>query len=176
MNISDNFVVGHVGRFAYQKNHAYLIQIFRLLKYKMPSAKLLLVGDGVLKHEIESVVAECDLSDDVIFVGNSEHVAELMAAMDVFVLPSHFEGLPIVGVEAQASGLPVLFSDKISRDSKIIENVAFIPIDYESLPTWVKKIEEYSKKERKDVYDQMFLGGFSIRQTVESLFKIYKSL
>ena len=174
LNCDSNFIIGHVGRFAYQKNHSYIIHIFNSVKKEIPSAKLLLIGEGVMENEIKQKVRDLGLSDDVIFYGTTPHIPEMMAAMDIFILPSHFEGLPIVGVEAQASGLPVIFSDKISRDSKVTENVDFLPINPESISSWVEKIKDFSKKERVDTYSTMLSKGFSIKQTADDLFELYR--
>ncbi len=173
LGIADRFVVGHVGRFAYQKNHDYLIDVFRKLRELDSSATLLLVGEGALKESVISKVQEYGLSDNVIFYGASDNVSELFMAMDVFVLPSHFEGLPIVGVEAQASGLPCLFADTISRDTKVASDVDFLPITQDALGQWVEKIEEMKKEGRKDNTAVMSEAGFSIRETVVNLWSLY---
>ena len=103
------------------------------MKKHIPNAKLLLIGEGDSKSEIETLVAQKNLKKDVIFYGSSQRVNQLFQAMDIFLLPSHFEGLPIVDIEAQASGLPVIFSDQVTREAKLTENVSFLPINNESL-------------------------------------------
>ena len=98
------------------------------MKNNIPNVKLLLIGEGPDENKIKMIVKQQGLSNYVLFYGISDKVNELLQAMDVFILPSHFEGLPIVGVEAQAAGLPVIFSDKITREAKIINNVSFLSI------------------------------------------------
>lgn len=111
--------------FVIKKNHEFLINIINNVKNNIPNVKLLLIGEGPDENKIKMIVKQQGLSNYVLFYGISDKVNELLQAMDVFILPSHFEGLPIVGVEAQAAGLPVIFSDKITREAKIINNVSF---------------------------------------------------
>lgn len=173
LGIENKLVIGHVGRFAYQKNHDYLIDVFRELRETDKSATLLLVGEGALKEDVMTKVQEYGLTDSVIFYGASNNVPELFMAMDVFVLPSHFEGLPIVGVEAQAAGLPCLFADTISRDTQVAQCVDFLPITHDAIGLWVEKIEDMKEMGRKDNTAVMSEAGFSIRETVVNLWSLY---
>lgn len=129
LQIGDALLIGHVGRFNKQKNHLFLIHIFEEIKKKHANAKLLLIGDGELEKEIKLLVSECGLSESIIFYGITDEVNYLMMAMDVFLLPSLFEGLPIVGVEAQATGLPCVVADTISKDLKITDRVTFLSLE-----------------------------------------------
>jgi glycosyltransferase involved in cell wall biosynthesis len=114
---AEAFVMGHIGRFAEQKNHAFLVDIAIEVAKHEPRTRLLLVGDGLLRPAIEQKVAQADLTDRVIFAGLRADVPRLMrGVMDVFVLPSFYEGLPLVGIEAQAAGLPVILSDAITEE------------------------------------------------------------
>ena len=174
LGIRDCFVIGHVGRFAYQKNHEYLIDVFAKVKKIVPSAILLLVGEGDLRNVVEQKVISLGLIHDVIFYGISYNVSELFQAMDVFLLPSHFEGLPIVGVEAQAAGLPVLFSSAITKEAKLINEVYYLPVDERSKDMWVKQIVELQRHRRYDTYSELERCGFDIHQTVEELMNLYK--
>jgi glycosyltransferase involved in cell wall biosynthesis len=118
---ADAFVVGHVGRFHKQKNHAFLVDIAAELVKREPRAYLLLVGDGPLRTAIERRVSEVGIADKVIFLGVRRDVPRLMlGAMDAFVLPSFYEGLPLVGIEAQAAGLPYILSDAITEEADCI--------------------------------------------------------
>lgn len=174
LGITDELLIGHVGRFAYQKNHKYLVEIMKQVKAKKLNARLLLVGEGPDEKKIKSLVTESNLEDSVIFYGTSSKVNELFQAMDVFVLPSHFEGLPIVGVEAQASGLPVIFSDQITKEAKLIELVRFLPITDDSVYSWVNQIIDLSEKARKDSYFELRKKHFSIYDTIDSFLKLYR--
>ncbi len=114
---ADAFVIGHVGRFHKQKNHQFLIEIFAEVVKREPQAYLLLVGEGFLRPTIEQQVMQLGLGKQVIFVGRRFDVPQLMiSAMDVFLLPSLSEGLPMVGIEAQAAGLPLILSDVITDE------------------------------------------------------------
>ena len=117
---ADAFVMGHVGRFFEQKNHEFLVDIASEVIKREPTAYLLMVGNGPLRPAIERRVAEAEIGDRVIFAGVRPDVPRLMlGAMDVFVLPSFFEGLPVVGIEAQAAGLPFVLSDVISEEMDV---------------------------------------------------------
>ena len=173
LNVEDCFVLGHVGRFHYVKNHKYLIKIFSNVVKQHPKSKLLLVGDGELKNEIEEFANNLGVADNVIFYGVSYHVEELFQAMDCFVLPSFCEGFPIVGVEAQAAGLPVLFSDTITTTAKLIDEVKFLPINEGSIELWSNTILNLLKYKRHNTFHELYERGFDISQTVETLTKLY---
>ncbi|WP_226645680.1 glycosyltransferase family 1 protein [Mesobacillus subterraneus] len=112
----DQFIVGHVGRFSMPKNHAYLLEVFKdFLSYRK-EAILLLVGDGPLLPEIKGKVEEMELTKNVKFLGSRSDVEQLLQAFDIFLFPSVFEGFPVSLIEAQASGLPCLISDSITKD------------------------------------------------------------
>lgn len=114
---AEAFVIGHVGRFVEVKNHTFLVDISAEVAKREPQMHLLLVGDGPLRPAIEQKVAQAGLADRVVFAGLWSDVPRLMrGAMDVFVLPSFYEGLPLVGIEAQAAGLPVILSDAITEE------------------------------------------------------------
>ena len=125
------------------------------MKKHIPNAKLLLIGEGDSKSEIETLVAQKNLKKDVIFYGSSQRVNQLFQAMDIFLLPSHFEGLPIVGVEAQASGLPVIFSDQVTREAKLTENVSFLPINNELFGLWINDVKKFVRIEWQDMSDEI---------------------
>ena len=118
----DAFVIGHVGRFEPQKNHQFLIEIAAKIAQQNPKMRLLLIGYGSLRDDIEDRVAQLNLTDKVIFAGVRSDIPRLMlGAMDVFLLPSLFEGLPLVLIEAQAAGLPCIFSDVISEEIDVLK-------------------------------------------------------
>ena len=173
LGVKDELLVGHVGRFAYQKNHEFLIEIFSDLLKTNASAKLLLVGEGCLMNDIKEKVSEMGLSKSVIFYGISHSVCDLFQAMDVFVLPSRFEGLPIVGVEAQASGLPCIFSDRISRETDAIGLSSFLPISQEAKHGWAEAILRSKAQSRAEAAQKMQKAGFSIKDTVDKLWSVY---
>lgn len=128
LGLQDRFVVGHIGRFTEQKNHERLLRIFKVVLENDPQARLLLCGEGEKTALIRQQTEELGISGQVLFCGNVERPEDYFQAMDVFVLPSLFEGLPIVGVEAQASGLPCVFSDTITREVGLLPQSRFLPL------------------------------------------------
>lgn len=125
----DDIVIGFVGRLSEQKNVLFLPEILFCLKHISEKYKLLLVGDGNLRKKLEKKVAKMDLGKEVFWAGLQSNTSQWYQAMDVFVLPSLFEGLPVVGVEAQAVGLPCFFSEQITEEIALRKNVYFLPIN-----------------------------------------------
>ena len=144
LNINNKFVIGHVGRFVYQKNHDFIIDVFSHVCKQNENAVLLLVGEGELEENIRQKVNKLQLSDKVIFMGWRKDVQDILQAMDVFVLPSKFEGLPIVAVEAQAVGLKCLCSDTITDEVKITKRLELLPLNSEQ---WVKRILQCDRED-----------------------------
>ena len=148
LNIEDKFVVGHIGRMAPPKNQKFLLKIFSEVKKEKNNAILLMIGDGPLKSEIEKEIDNLNIRDSVILLGVRNDVPELLMAMDVFVLPSLYEGLPVVCVEAQATGLRCILSDRITEEVDC-GNCEFITLK-NSVAIWVTHINinfvRYSKK------------------------------
>ena len=177
LKLEDAFVVGHVGRFAYQKNHDYLLDAFAAIRGRVDNAKLLLVGEGVLFDHACQKAARMGIEKDVIFYGASYDVDGLMQAMDLFLLPSHFEGLPVSGVEAQAAGLPVLFSDRITRQAGLTENVRFLPIDRAALPRWAEGAADaaHGSVDRSAGCERVRAAGFAIQDTVRAFLELYEA-
>ena len=173
-SLEDAFVLGHVGRFEYQKNHEYLVKVFAEVKKQLPQAKLFLVGEGSLQDAIRRQVSDLGLTDDVIFAGLSNEVPKLLSGFDVFVLPSHFEGLPIVGVEAQAAGLPVVFADTITKEAKLTEDVTYLPIEEKDLPAWAEAVSAAADLRRQDPYETLKARHFSLEDTVSEFLALYE--
>lgn len=146
LRLKGNFVVGHVGRFYYEKNHAYLLGVFRELKKREPDAVLLLLGDGMLMEQTRAQARAMGLEASVRFMGVIGDCAGYYQAMDAFVLPSLYEALPLTGIEAQCAGLPCLFSEGVSREVKIDAQAAFLPIGSENVQMWVDKLLEIRKQ------------------------------
>lgn len=121
-------VVGHVGRFMYQKNHMFLLDVFAKLMETHKEARLLLVGEGELEQQIKSRAAQIGVKNKTIFAGVRSNMQEVYSAMDIFCLPSYYEGLPVVALEVQANGLPCLFSDVITPEVMLSTNAMRIPL------------------------------------------------
>ena len=167
-----SFVVGHVGRFVPPKNHSFLIDIFYEIQKEKENALLMLVGGGDLRSEMESKVTSLGLSEKVIFTGVRSDIPELLQAMDVFVFPSLYEGLPVTMIEAQAAGLPCFISDKVPLECKITDLVTQIPLQ---APTdkWAEQILAVRNPQRKDTYNEIVAAGFDIVQNVKWLQNFY---
>lgn len=145
LNIKDDtLVIGHIGRFVAQKNHTFLINIFNEVHKKNPNSLLLLVGQGPLKEEIENKVKELQLNDSVRFLGQRNDVNELYQAFDVFCLPSLYEGLGMVLIEAQVSGVKCIASTEVPKIAKINSNLVFV--DLLSSPNiWAEYFEKFNR-------------------------------
>lgn len=148
LGITENtIVVGHVGTFNYQKNHKRLIEIYRSILETSEDTKLLLIGDGETKPKIEKMVLQYNMLDHVIFYGKCNEISALMSAMDVFVLPSHFEGLGIVLLEAQACGLNCVASSAVPAEANAANAIEYISLNKNDR-NWAEAILKAAKKSR----------------------------
>lgn len=127
LSLGDTLVLGHVGRYTYAKNHLFLLDILAAVRKRHADTCLLLVGEGELRAEIEAAVAASGLAEHVIMLGSREDIPAVLSAMDAFLLPSLYEGLPVVAIEAQAAGLPCLFSEHITREIDLSAAACFLP-------------------------------------------------
>lgn len=172
LGIKDKFVIGHVGRFMYQKNHKFLIEIFYEVIKHRKNAVLLLIGEGDLLDEIRNMVSQLKIDDKVLFLGARKDVDKLYQAMDIFVLPSFYEGLPVVGVEAQAADLPCLFSNKMTMETKITSESVFLPLELEC---WVEAIIKKNIRQSKELEgkNEIKKNGFDIEYEAKKLQELY---
>ncbi len=166
-------VLCNVGRFSYQKNHFLLIDIFEELIKENADYKLVLVGTGPLYEDVIRYVNSKGLSDKVLFMGQRNDVDELLNMMDIFVLPSRFEGLPLVLVEAQVSMLPCVVSSAVSKETKISDFYEFI--QGENLQVWVDAINKFKKLRREDLRIEN-IEQYSIQNSANVLQNILDSL
>lgn len=182
LNISaDAFVIGHVGRFEEQKNHNFLVDIAAEVVKQEPRMQLLLVGDGSLRPDIEQKVTKLGLKDRVIFTGVRSDIARIMlGAMDVFLFPSLYEGLGLVLVEAQAAGLPCIFSDVIPEEADLITPLNQKLSLKESVSVWTEAILQAKRKKnsinQSDALDNISLSPFNIDRSVKELSHFYAFL
>ncbi|MCI8886827.1 MAG: glycosyltransferase family 1 protein [Hungatella sp.] len=169
----NKFIIGHVGRFSYQKNHEFLIEVFKKVVEKNKDARLLLIGKGPLENKVYSLVKRYGLIDKVHFTGICDDVNGWLQAMDMFALPSRFEGLPIVAVEAQSSGLQCLLSDKITRETKITDRVSFLPLD---ITLWCNRILllKAGEEDRVNCTEQIRQVGYDIKTYIKILEELYE--
>ena len=173
--IQDYFVIGHVGRFDYQKNHLYLIDVFSKFLKNQPNSKLILVGDGHLRNEITNKIVDLNIEENVILLGIRKDINKIINAFDVFLLPSHFEGLPLVLIEAQANGLNCIVSSNIAHEVNISGNVKFLPINHE-VSNWVNTILSNRENYDRNVDLNNFISaGYSIKNEAIKLQELYLS-
>jgi len=171
-NLENAFVIGHIGRYQYQKNHDFLIDIFNEIYKKDSSARLLLVGHGDLKEQIFEKIYSLNLEDVVIDCGGTEDIIPLYNAMDCFVLPSYYEGLPVVGIEAQATGLPCVMSTEVTAETKVTNNVEFIDLN-KSASEWADQIIKWKNVERSDTTEIIKNNGYDIITAAKELCEYY---
>ena len=175
LGLTNEFVVGHVGRFSPPKNHPFLLEIFAALLKKESSAVLLLVGGGDDMPKIREKAKSLGILGRVRFLGVRDDVADLMQAMDVFVFPSLYEGLPVTMVEAQAAGLPCLISDRVPPECIITEGlVEALPLSAGPEP-WADKILEKKNTLRTDRHAEIAARRFDITENAKWLQNYYLS-
>ena len=173
LGLTDEFTIGHVGRFHPQKNHPFLLEIFAALLKKEPNAILLLVGGGEDLPKIQAKAQTMGIAEHVRFLGVRSDVADLMQAMDVFVFPSLYEGLPVTMVEAQSAGLPCLISDKVPSECIITEGlVEVLPLSA-APETWAERILEKRDFPRTDRQSEIAAHGFDITTEAVKLQEFY---
>lgn len=177
-SLEDTFCIGHVGRFMNQKNHTFLIDVFNEVYKKLPQSRLLLIGDGDLIENIRNKVKKLGLEKYVIFTGNIKNVNEMYQVMDVLVLPSLYEGLPVVLIEAQASGLKCIVSNKVDERSALTDQVEFIPLnDYKNWAEIITKNIDKHHAENRRINNRTILEekGYSIEIEAKKLENYYLS-
>lgn len=171
LGINQEILLGHIGRFEEQKNHKGLLRNFRVLSQRDDKYKLLLIGDGPLREHIQKEVAQYGLSEKVIFTGVIDNVNEYLCAMDVFLLPSLYEGLPVVCVEAQAAGLPCIVSSNVTEEIQFTDLITFV--ENEDVDKWCLEVERCSRtnNDRKEIE----ISEYDITQQAKRLEEMYIS-
>lgn len=171
-DIDDKFVVGTVGRFVTQKNQLFLIDIFNEYLKTNPDAALMLVGDGPLHNKLRAKVKKYALGDRVIFAGVHKHTERYFAAMDCFVLPSLYEGLPVVGIESQISGIHGLLSTEMTKEVKCSDTVEFLPLKL-GAAGWAAEIKETDEETRATAYERFVGSKYDISIEAGKLTALY---
>ncbi|MFC4320722.1 glycosyltransferase family 1 protein [Litchfieldia salsa] len=171
LGLKNQLVIGHVGRFNKQKNHEFIIDIFKELKNKKPDAVLVLIGEGNLMDDIRVKVKKHNLTENVKFLGVRNDIPDLMQAMDLFLFPSLFEGLPVVLVEAQAAGLRCVVSNSITNESDVTGRVHFMSLQ-DSSAKWADQIL-LTPLDRIDSTEDLIRNGYDSRTMVKWLSKYY---
>lgn len=170
--IGNEIVIGHVGGFFEQKNHSFLVKIYRAIKEIDPNVKFFMIGDGPLRKEIEEESSDLN----VIFTGAIDCVSDYLNAMDVMVLPSLFEGVPLVVLEWQINGLPSILADTISRECAVTNSVKFMSLNTHP-KEWAEKILENRKNDRlpnaQTAIQKITSTGFDIKDSAKFLRQLY---
>ena len=170
----DTFVIGHIGRFVAQKNHTFLIDIFNEYHKKNKKSILLLVGQGPKEEEIKEKVNNLNLSDSVVFLGQREDANELYQAMDLFLFPSLYEGLGMVLIEAQASGLPCVCSTEVPKIVMLNDNFKFLDLKTKQ-KEWMNAVLAINKRRITNI-DKIDKSCYSIKGMSKDLEKLYLNL
>lgn len=174
LGLADKFVIGHVGRFGFMKNHVYLIEVFHELCKMRDDAALVLIGKGELESEIRQKVQGLGLSEKVYFLGTRSNVEDYYQVFDYFVFPSIFEGLPGSVAEAQAAGLHCLVSDKVTREAALTDLAVYRSID-EPPSLWAQEIQKNAKAamNRKDMRREIREKGFDVKIQAKQMAEFY---
>ena len=159
-------VIGHVGRFSYQKNHSFLLDVFKHISEVDDSARLVLVGVGELQDAMKQKASELSLTDKVMFLGRRNDVPKLMSAFDALLLPSFCEGMPNVVIEAQASGLPCVIADTITPEADITGLVKYLSLS-DDIYTWRDAVLDSIADDRKDTLDDFTREGYHLDQVID---------
>lgn len=174
LGIENKFVIGNVGRFRPQKNHTFLIDIFKKVYEQDTSAVLVCVGNGELENDIKQKAYDLGIDDRILFLGFRKDVNDIMQAFDVLVMPSLFEGLPVTGVEAQAIGVPALFATTITKDAAILPESSYLSLS-DNVEKWSRKILEYkSVSHNANPYEWIVKRGYDIKEETHKLELFYE--
>jgi len=173
LKLTDRFVIGHIGSFREAKNHMFLIDIFKKIHDLKPNAVLMLVGGGDLEKQIKNKVIKLGLSNSVMFMGVRSDIPELLQAMDIFLFPSLYEGLPVTLVEAQAAGLKIIASDSITDEICFTNLVELISLQLPA-SAWAKKVLSYiDGYKRINTFDEISTAGYDIKTSAKELEQFY---
>lgn len=180
LNVDSQLLIGHIGNFVSAKNHEFILDICKQLKQRNFNFQMLLIGDGPLSTSIKNEARDLKLDDKIIFLGRTDRVEEYLQAMDAFILPSIYEGLPLVLIEASAAGLPIYASDAIDRSVNVTDKIKFLPLN--SLSSWINSILKIDKKnisERENTSENnvklLSNSGYDINNEAQKIKKFFLS-
>lgn len=169
----NNLVIGHVGNFTRAKNHEFLLRVFCEILKKESSAQLILVGDGKFQEKIKKQAIQLGIQENIFFTGTRSDVNELMQAMDVFVFPSLYEGLPVTMIEAQAAGLPCVISDYVSEECIVTSDLISVMKLSDSVEMWAECALQKVKIDRRNTSEEIEKAGYDIKIAAKKLEQIY---
>lgn len=172
LGVEDKFVIGHVGRFVNQKNHTFLLDIFAEVARRREDAVLVLIGIGELMDAMKQKAATLGIADKVIFAGFRDDRNHYMQAMDSFLFPSLYEGLSVVLIEAQASGMPVFTSDSTTTETKYSPYMHFLSLQ-QPAAEWAEAMLKVGSVTRKDMTETIEQAGFEIRVMIRNFYELY---
>ncbi len=170
-SLKDRLIVGHVGRFNKQKNHKFLLEVFRKIKDRNPDAVLMLIGKGELEQQIKAQAKDLGIVDSVIFTGQRFDVPKLLSAMDVLVFPSFHEGMPNVVIESQATGLPCVIADTITREADITGLVQYLPLE-KTADEWADVALEVAEQPRRNTREDFLRNQYDIQSIADQFVKL----
>ena len=174
LNLENKFVIGHVGRFDYQKNHDFLLKVFVEVVHEREDAHLVLIGKGELEEVIKKQANQLGILDKISFLGESSNVNKLINVFDVGVFPSLFEGFSIAMVEMQVNGLPLVVSDNVPSEINLTDNIRFLSLD-ETVKYWCETILETKGRDTGAV-DKIIAKGYNLSDMVNKLTKTYERI
>lgn len=170
LNVENKTVYGHIGRYNIQKNHKFLLDVFNYIKNKDENSMLLIIGEGELEKQIKEEIKKLDLENNILMLGPQKNVNEFLMAMDTLIFPSLFEGMPNVIIEAQATGLPCVLSDTITKEAKITELLTYVSLN-QSAETWGDIAIKKSKTDRRDFENSFREKGYIVEEKKEEYVK-----
>lgn len=174
-SVDNKFVVGHIGRFTKAKNHEFLIEIFKRILEHDKEAYLILIGTGELEDSVKQKANLLGISENVLFLETRNDVGAIMQAMDVFLMPSLWEGIPVTLVEAQAADLPCVISDTIDPSVKFTENIVFESLD-ENAEKWAETVIAQKREVRRNRAEDVVKAGYDINEVVTEIEKYFKKI
>lgn len=175
LEIDDALVIGNIGRLTYQKNQKFLLEVMKELLNIIPNTKLVLIGEGEDRVELENQARKLKIENSVLFLGLRKDVPDLLSAMDIFVLPSRYEGLPVILAEVQASGLVCCVADSVTREIDVTNLLHYMSLE-KGVAYWAKEIcllSRAKEKNRNQVIDQMAKGKYDITYQADQLYEKY---
>lgn len=170
----DTLVIGHVGRFVTTKNHAFLVNIFNEMHKKNKNTMLILIGKGPLENSIKKKISMLGIEDSVKLLGQINNTNEIYQAFDILILPSLYEGLGMVAIEAQCSGCPCICSRNVPKETKISDIIEYVDLN-DDVTIWINKIYKYKNIKRKSYEEETSKNGYNVYTEVKKLEEKYKS-
>ena len=168
----DAFIIGNIGRFCPQKNQEFALRVFAACFRRQPNAYFFLIGEGELSDSLQKFAKDNGLTERVVFVGKTTEIQKFYSAMDVFLLPSLYEGLPVSGVEAQVAGLPIVTSDTVTEELALLPSTLFLSLE-DSIDFWSETVLRFASEKRIGGVEIMKKAGYDITEEVKKLEELY---